>query len=89
MALILLILIGSIIGWLGSIVMRTEDSHGILHDIGAGLAGSFIVGLLVSNFTILGGLRLTSILAAMVGAVLAVAGLYYYRQRQASNGNSD
>jgi uncharacterized membrane protein YeaQ/YmgE (transglycosylase-associated protein family) len=38
MALILLILIGSIIGWFGSIVMRTEDSHGILHDIGAGLA---------------------------------------------------
>ena len=81
MALILLILVGCLVGWFGSIVMRTEESRGILRDMGAGLAGSLSLGLLVSNFTVLGGLRLTSILAAFGGAAIAVAGLYYYRKR--------
>ena len=82
MALILLIMIGAIIGWFGSIVMRTEESQGILHDIGAGLGGSLVIGLLASNFTVLGGLRATSVLAAVAGAVIAVAGAYYYRKRK-------
>jgi len=82
MALILLVVIGTVIGWFGSIVMRTEDSRGILHDFGAGLGGSLVIGLLVSNFTVLGGLRFTSVLAAIAGAALAVAGAYYYRKRK-------
>lgn len=82
MALILLVLIGCLVGWLGSIAMRSEDSRVIIQDIGAGLAGSFVIGMLVSNFTVLGGLRLTSILAAIAGAALAVAGAYFYRQRK-------
>ena len=89
MALILLILIGGIIGWLGSIIMRSEESRTILHDIAVGLGGSLVVGLLVSNFTILGGLRLTSILAAVAGAALSVAAIYYYRQRQAAEDSED
>jgi uncharacterized membrane protein YeaQ/YmgE (transglycosylase-associated protein family) len=82
MALILLIVIGAVIGWLGSIVMRTEESRGILHDIGIGIGGSLAIGLLASNFTILGGLRTTSVLASVAGAAIAVAGAYYYRKRK-------
>ena len=48
---------------------------------GAGLVGSLIVGLIASNFTILGGLRLAAIAAALAGAAIAVAGLHFYQQR--------
>ena len=82
MALIVLILIGAMIGWFGSILMRTEDSRGIRRDIAAGLGGSLVIGLLVSNFTVLGGLRFTSVLAAIAGAAIAIAGAYYYRKRK-------
>jgi len=82
-ALILLTLIGCLAGWFASIVMRSEEGRLILQDMGAGLVGSLAVGLVASNFTLLGGLRLASIVAALAGATIAVAALYFYRKRKA------
>ena len=82
MALILLTLIGCLTGWFASIVMRSEEGRTILQDMGVGLVGSLAAGLVASNFTLLGGLRLTSIFAALAGATIAVAAVYFYRKRK-------
>ncbi|MGZ8349571.1 MAG: GlsB/YeaQ/YmgE family stress response membrane protein, partial [Allosphingosinicella sp.] len=42
MGLILALIIGGIIGWLASIVMRTDGQQGILLNIVVGIVGSLI-----------------------------------------------
>lgn len=84
MALILLIVIGAILGWLASIITRTEDRNGILTDMGVGVAGSLVAGLLVSNSSIIGGLSANALLAAIAGSVLALAALLLIQRHRAN-----
>lgn len=84
MALILLIVIGAILGWLASIITRTEDRNGILTDMGVGVAGSLVAGLLVSNSSIIGGLSATALLAAIAGSVFALAALLLFQRHRAN-----
>lgn len=82
MALILLTLIGGLLGWLASIAVRIEDRDGILRLMGAGLAASLLVGLLTNNGSVLGGLHLQALAAAIAAAVLALTGMVFWRRRQ-------
>ena len=50
---ILLIVIGGVIGWLASIIMRTDAQQGIFLNIIVGIIGSFIGNSLLSG--LLGG----------------------------------
>jgi uncharacterized membrane protein YeaQ/YmgE (transglycosylase-associated protein family) len=70
-SLIIWLVIGGIIGWLASIVMRRDAQQGILLNIVVGIAGSFIGGFLFSRFLagFLSGWPL-SIVSALLGAVL-------------------
>ncbi len=72
MALILLVVIGAILGWLASIITRTEDRGGILTDIGVGIGGSLVAGLLVGSGSIIGGLSTTALFAAIAGAIVSL-----------------
>ena len=47
---ILWIVIGGIVGWLASLVMRTDGQQGILLNIVVGIVGAFIASLIISNF---------------------------------------
>ncbi|WFL78472.1 GlsB/YeaQ/YmgE family stress response membrane protein [Altererythrobacter arenosus] len=84
MALILLIVIGAILGWLASIITRTEDRNGILTDAAAGVIGSLLAGLLVNKGSIIGGLSATALLAAVAGAVVLLAALTLYQRHRAN-----
>ena len=70
-SLIIWLVIGGVIGWLASIVMRRDAQQGILLNIVVGIAGSFIGGFLFSRFLagFLSGWPL-SIVSALLGAVL-------------------
>lgn len=46
MGLIIWLIIGGIIGWLASIVMRTDGQQGIILNVVVGIIGSFIGGWL-------------------------------------------
>ena len=86
MGLILALIIGGIIGWLASIVMRTNAQQGILLNIVVGivgsLLGSFLLGPLVgAEGTIMsnaldGGV----LLAAFLGAVILLAIVNLFRR---------
>ena len=85
MALVLLIVIGSTLGWVASIVTRSEASGTILRYIGIGVLGSLIAGIIANNGAFLGGLNLVALAASVGGAVIAVA-IYYAARRQVANG---
>ena len=71
---IYLIIIGGVIGWLASIVMRRDAQQGILINIVVGIVGSFIGnGLLGALFPQTGSivsLQPWPLIAAFVGALI-------------------
>ena len=78
MGFILLIIVGGILGWLASIVMRTDAQQGILLNIIVGIIGAFLGGLLLSPLlgagTITGGdYSIGSLLVSLLGAIVLLA----------------
>ena len=76
---ILWLVFGALVGWLASIVMRTDAQQGALMNIIVGIVGAFIGGL-VFNFLGLGGSNINSndfslgaLLVSFVGAVILLA----------------
>ena len=71
---ILLIVIGGVIGWLASIIMRTDAQQGILLNIVVGIVGAFLAGLVFSGGNINNApLTLYSFLVSLVGAIVLLA----------------
>ena len=73
MGIIVWLVIGGIIGWLASIVMRTDAQQGILLNIVVGIVGAFVGGLIFSGGSINDGVTTYSFLVSLVGAVILLA----------------
>jgi uncharacterized membrane protein YeaQ/YmgE (transglycosylase-associated protein family) len=67
------LIIGGLIGWIASMIMRTNAQQGILLNIVVGIVGAFIGGLLITGGSINQDINLTSILVSLVGAVILLA----------------
>ena len=86
MGLILALIIGGIIGWLASIVMRTDAQQGILLNIVVGIVGSLIGSFLLGGFfgadgnLLSGDLGIGTLLAAFLGAVILLAVVNLFRR---------
>lgn len=85
MTLILVLIVGGIIGWLASIVMRTDAQQGILLNVVVGIVGAFIAGALVTP--LIGGAPITSgsfdvlsLFASFLGAVILLAIVNLFRR---------
>lgn len=72
MGLIVLLTVGAVLGWLGSIVFRREDAQSILVGIVAGMVGSALAGAIVASDSVLGGITAASLLLGFAGAAVAV-----------------
>ena len=83
MALICLILIGALAGWMAAIVARTEDVSGIRRDLALGVIGALLIGLFANSGVMLGGLSWTALAAGIGGAISAPA-LYEFIQARRS-----
>lgn len=73
MNFIIWLIIGGVIGWLASIVMRTDAQQGILLNIVVGIVGSFVGGLLFGGSINNQGLTLYTFLSSLVGAIILLA----------------
>jgi len=74
MGLILWLVIGGVVGWLASIVMRTDAQQGIFLNVIVGIVGAFLGGLIFSGGTINNGaLTLYTFLTSLVGAIILLA----------------
>ncbi len=78
MGIIILLVVGGIIGWLASMIMRTDAQQGIFLNIVVGIVGALLAGFIVTP--IIGGAPITSgaitlqsILVSLVGAVILLA----------------
>ena len=78
MNLIIWLVIGGVIGWIASMIMRTDAQQGMLLNVVVGIVGSFIGGWLVgpllgagtinqNDFSIMG------LLASLIGAIILLA----------------
>ena len=74
MGLILWLIIGGVIGWIASMIMRTDAQQGIFLNIIVGIVGAFIGGLVLSGGSINNApLTITSFLVSLLGAVVLLA----------------
>ena len=73
MGWIITIIIGGIIGWLASIVMKTNAQMGILANILVGIVGSVIGSWLAGVLGVLPTSALVGYLISIVGAVILIA----------------
>jgi uncharacterized membrane protein YeaQ/YmgE (transglycosylase-associated protein family) len=73
-AIIVWLIIGGVVGWLASLIMRTDAQQGIILNIVVGLVGAVIANLLFNRASINGSpLDPTAILWSLLGAVVLLA----------------
>jgi len=82
MNIVIWLVLGGLVGWVASIIMRTDGRQGILLNVlvgvvGAAVAGWFVSPLLGVSTINQGNLSMASVLVSLLGAVvlLAVVGL--------------
>lgn len=78
MGIILWLVIGGVVGWLASIVMRRDGSQGIFLNIVVGIVGALLGGFLLSPIigapSINSGvISASSLLVSFLGAVILLA----------------
>ena len=74
-SLILWLLFGALVGWLASIVMKTNGQQGALLNIVVGVIGAFIGGFIINQEVVPSVFSITSLLTAFLGAVILL-GIY-------------
>jgi uncharacterized membrane protein YeaQ/YmgE (transglycosylase-associated protein family) len=69
--------VGGIVGWLASIVMKRDAQQGIILNVIVGIVGALLAGWLISPLVGVGsindGLSIGSFLVSLVGAIILLA----------------
>ena len=73
MQIILLLVVGGVIGWLASIIMKTNAQMGIIANVIVGIVGSVIGFWIASQLGLGSGSVIVGWLIAIGGAVLLIA----------------
>jgi len=87
MTFILWIIVGGILGWLASIVMKTNDQMGMILNIVVGIVGAFLGGLLLAPLFGTGTINqsdfsIGSLFVSFLGAVILLAIVNFFRRRR-------
>jgi uncharacterized membrane protein YeaQ/YmgE (transglycosylase-associated protein family) len=84
MGFLIWLIVGGVVGWLASMVMKTDGQQGILLNVVVGIVGAFIGGWLISPLvgtgTINDGISVGSIVVSLVGAVILLAIVNLFRR---------
>jgi uncharacterized membrane protein YeaQ/YmgE (transglycosylase-associated protein family) len=85
MNLIIILIVGGILGWIASMIMRTDAQQGIILNIVVGIVGALLAGLLLTP--LLGGAPITSgafdirsLLVSLLGAIILLALVNLFRR---------
>jgi uncharacterized membrane protein YeaQ/YmgE (transglycosylase-associated protein family) len=86
MNFIVWVVLGGIIGWLASIVMKTDAQQGIFLNIIVGIVGAFLGGLLLAPLFGVGTINsddfsLPGVLVSFLGAIILLALVNLFRRR--------
>ncbi len=81
---IIWLIVGGLIGWVASMIMRTDAQQGILMNIVVGIVGAFLGGLLLGPLfgTSInqGDFSASGLLVSLLGAVILLAILNFFRR---------
>ncbi|MGE0363872.1 MAG: GlsB/YeaQ/YmgE family stress response membrane protein [Vicinamibacterales bacterium] len=72
MGLIASLIVGGIIGWLASIVMKTNAQMGMIANVVVGVVGSWLGGMIANALGLAAVGSLGSFVASLVGAVVLI-----------------
>jgi len=70
--IIVWLIVGGVVGWLASLVMRTDGQQGILLNIVVGIIGAFIAGLIFGG-GINQAITVTTFITSLIGAIILLA----------------
>jgi len=78
MGIIILFIVGGLIGWVASMIMRTDGQQGVILNVVVGVVGALLAGFIVTP--LIGGAPITSgvisiqsVLVSLVGAIVLLA----------------
>ena len=84
MGIIVWLVVGGVVGWLASIVMRTDGQQGLLLNVVVGIVGALLAGFVVSPLlgiaTINQGISIETFLVSLVGAIILLAIVNLFRR---------
>jgi uncharacterized membrane protein YeaQ/YmgE (transglycosylase-associated protein family) len=84
MNLIVWLLVGGIVGWIASLIMKTDAQQGIVLNVIVGIVGAFLAGLVISPLvgvsTINQGISLPTVVVSLVGAIVLLAIVNLFRR---------
>jgi uncharacterized membrane protein YeaQ/YmgE (transglycosylase-associated protein family) len=84
MGLIIWLIVGGIVGWLASIIMKRDAQQGILLNIIVGIIGALIGGWLIGPLlgagSINDGITVMSFIVSLIGAVILLAIVNLFRR---------
>ena len=78
MNLIIWLIIGGIIGWLASLVMKTDGQQGIILNVVVGIIGSWLGGQIIAP--LIGGSGIMGYVSAFIGAIILLAIVNLFRR---------
>ena len=85
MGLIILLVVGGLIGWVASMIMRTDGQQGIFLNIVVGIIGAMLAGFIITP--LIGGAPITSgtisiqsIIVSLIGAIVLLAIINLFRR---------
>ena len=81
MGLLILIVVGALLGWLATIILRIEDGRSILANALVGVLGAVVTGLVAGNGAIVGTVSAMALLWAVAGSVVLIGLFNFVRQR--------
>ena len=87
MGIIIWLIVGGVVGWLASIIMRTDAQQGIILNVIVGIIGAMLAGFVISPLlgigTINQGVSVATFLVSLGGAVILLAIVNLFRRGRA------
>jgi uncharacterized membrane protein YeaQ/YmgE (transglycosylase-associated protein family) len=85
MNLLIWLVVGGVIGWLASLIMRTDAQQGILLNVVVGIVGALLGGWLISPLLGVGTINqssfsIGSLVVSLIGAVILLAIVNLFRR---------
>lgn len=85
MNLIILLVVGGVIGWVASLIMRTDAQQGLFLNVVVGIVGALLAGFLITP--LIGGasitdgpINITTILISLLGAIVLLGVVNLFRR---------
>lgn len=85
MNLIILLVVGGLLGWVASMIMRTDAQQGVFLNVVVGIVGAMLAGFLISPMVGVpsimdGGISIATLAVSLLGAVVLLAVVNLFRR---------